>query len=59
MAALRAIIPTSQIMFGSDYPYRNADEVRIGLSERSFTSAEREAIDRGNALRILPRLRTI
>jgi 6-methylsalicylate decarboxylase len=59
MYALRALIPTSQIMFGSDYPYRNADDVRIGLSERSFTSAEREAIDRGNALRILPKLRTI
>ena len=59
IAALRAIIPTSQIMFGSDFPYRKAEDVRIGLAERSFSGAEREAIDRGNALRIMPRLRTL
>ena len=59
IAALRVLAPASQIMFGSDFPYRQAEEVRIGLSERGFTGAEREAIDRGNALRIMPRLRTV
>ena len=59
IAALRAIIPTSQIMFGSDFPYRKGEDVRIGLAERSFSGAEREAIDRGNALRIMPGLRTL
>ena len=56
--ALRALIPTSQIMFGSDFPFRKGEDARIGLGQRSFTSAEREAIDRGNALRIMPALRT-
>ena len=59
MSALRVLVPSSQIMFGSDYPYRSAEEVRLGLGERSFTAAEREAIDRGNALRIMPGLKTV
>jgi len=58
IAALRALVAPSQIMFGSDFPYRKGEDVRIGLSERSFSGAERTAIDRGNALRIMPRLRT-
>ncbi len=56
MAALRALVPASQIMFGSDFPFRQAQDVRIGLSERRFSAAERLAIDRGNAVRIMPRL---
>lgn len=59
MNALRVLIPSSQIMFGSDFPYRKAEEVRQGLADRSFTAAERLAIDRGNALRIMPNLKTI
>ena len=59
MQALRQLIPVSQIMLGSDYPYRVGMEVVQGLSDRSFTAAERFAIDRGNALRIMPQLRTI
>ena len=56
MQALRQLIPTSQIMYGSDYPYRPGAETRTGLAERQFTQAEREAIDRGNALRLMPQL---
>lgn len=56
IAALRALIPTSQIMFGTDFPYRLGQEVRQGLADRSFTASERDAIDRGNALRIMPQL---
>ena len=56
MLALRQLIPTSQIMYGSDYPYRPGAETRTGLAERQFTQAERMAIDRGNALRLMPQL---
>jgi|LauGreDrversion4_1035100.scaffolds.fasta_scaffold08916_5 predicted TIM-barrel fold metal-dependent hydrolase len=56
MQALRQLIPTSQIMYGSDYPYRPGAETRTGLAERQFTQAERVAIDRGNALRLMPQL---
>jgi predicted TIM-barrel fold metal-dependent hydrolase len=56
MQALRQLVPTSQIMYGSDYPYRPGAETREGLNDRQFTQAERIAIDRGNALRLMPQL---
>jgi predicted TIM-barrel fold metal-dependent hydrolase len=59
IAALRTLIPTSQILFGSDFPYRTGDEVRQGLADRNFTRSELAAIERGNALRILPGLKTV
>lgn len=56
--ALRQLVPTSQILFGSDFPYRLGAEVADGLGARNFSRAERVAIERGNALAILPRLKT-
>jgi predicted TIM-barrel fold metal-dependent hydrolase len=56
MYALRQLVPTSQIMYGSDFPYRPAEETRVGLAERQFSAAERQAIDRGNAIRLMPQL---
>jgi 6-methylsalicylate decarboxylase len=59
MAALRKVVPMSQIVFGSDFPYRAAEEHVTGLrASRMFTDKEMEAVDRGNALRLLPRFRT-
>jgi 6-methylsalicylate decarboxylase len=57
MSALTAIIPASQILFGTDYPYRTSiDHVR-GLREAGLFSDQQLAdIERGNALRLLPRL---
>jgi predicted TIM-barrel fold metal-dependent hydrolase len=57
MSALAAIIPVSQIVFGTDFPYRTGiDHVR-GLRESGvFTDAQLMEIERGNALRLLPRL---
>lgn len=58
IAALRVLVQPSQMLFGSDFPYRKAEDARLGLAERSFTKAERVAIDRGNALRLMPGLKT-
>ena len=57
MSALTAIIPLSQIVFGTDFPYRTGiDHVR-GLRESGvFTEAQLMDIERGNALKLLPRL---
>jgi 6-methylsalicylate decarboxylase len=55
MAALRAMVPVSQIVFGSDYPYFSLEENVAGLARLSMTAAERRAIDRGNIARILPK----
>ena len=56
MAALTKFIPISQIVYGTDYPYRSAAEHTKGLAE-IFSGADLRAIERDNALRILPRLR--
>ena len=57
LGSLTKLVPVSQILFGSDYPYRTgADHVK-GLQEYGFSEADLRAIGRDNALRLLPRLR--
>ncbi len=57
MSALAAVIPTSQIVFGTDFPYRTAiDHVKGLRSSGVFTDAQIAEIERGNALKLLPRL---
>ncbi len=55
--ALLAMVPASNVLFGSDYPLRPASEAVEGLAAYSFTDAERLAIDRENAERLIPRIR--
>ncbi len=55
MAALTKLVPVSQIVFGTDYPFRTAAEHVKGLVA-VFDEEDLEAIRRQNALRILPRL---
>ena len=43
----------SQIVFGTDYPYRTGAEHVTGLTAR-FNTQDPAAIDRGNAQRLLP-----
>ena len=58
MSALRKIIPVSQIVFGTDFPYRTAEEHVKGLQKCGvFNAQELRRIDRENALTLLPRLR--
>jgi predicted TIM-barrel fold metal-dependent hydrolase len=58
MAALRKIAPVSQIVFGTDYPFRTSLEHVKNLKECGvFTAAELRAIERENGSRILPRRR--
>jgi predicted TIM-barrel fold metal-dependent hydrolase len=57
MGALAKIVPVSQIMFGTDYPYRTAEEHVRTLKTCGFSAADLAAIDIGNAERLVPRLR--
>jgi predicted TIM-barrel fold metal-dependent hydrolase len=50
------IVPVSQVVFGSDFPYRTAEEHVKGLAAH-FGAADLKLIERDNALRILARLR--
>lgn len=53
--ALLALVPSSQVLFGSDWPYRSPAETAAGYSGRLDPSVA-NGIDRLNALRILPSL---
>jgi len=57
LASLTRLIPISQIVFGTDYPYRTAADHVKGLADHGFTTGDLMAIDRDNALRLLPRLK--
>ena len=48
----------SQILYGSDFPFRSSVDTVRGLIDYGFTQAELQAIDRGNALALLPRLQS-
>jgi predicted TIM-barrel fold metal-dependent hydrolase len=57
MRALLAMVPPSQVLFGTDYPYvtvtQNATDLdRLGLSDETLA-----AINDGTAARLFPRLR--
>lgn len=59
LASLTRLVPASQILFGSDYPYRTGEDHVKGLLDYAFSAADRRAIDRDNALRLLPRLSAV
>ncbi len=59
LAALRETVPIENILFGTDWPMAGIPQVDLTLrqlEEASLTPAERYAIYRGNALRLIPRL---
>ena len=55
-AALLKLVSVSQLMFGSDYPYREATEAMDGVNAYPFSDAERASINREMALRLMPQL---
>jgi 6-methylsalicylate decarboxylase len=57
LAALLKMVSISQVMYGTDYPFRDGAEVNQGLADYGFTAADLRAIERDNALALLPRLK--
>ncbi len=55
MAALLKLVPASQVMFGSDYPFVNTAHLMAEFADLQLSSADRAAIARGNARRLLAR----
>jgi 6-methylsalicylate decarboxylase len=53
MASITKMVDVSQIVFGTDYPYRTGEDHVKGLSAL-FNAVDLKAIERENALRILP-----
>jgi 6-methylsalicylate decarboxylase len=54
LAALMKLVPVSQVMFGTDYPFVAGIEAVEGLSDYRFSDADQRAIERDNALKLLP-----
>jgi predicted TIM-barrel fold metal-dependent hydrolase len=57
IAALTSVVPISQIMFGSDYPFFPIPVTTGGLSTVGLSDADRRAIERDNAMVLFPRLK--
>jgi predicted TIM-barrel fold metal-dependent hydrolase len=59
LSALKAVIPTSKLLFGTDFPFLTAEHTAKGIAASGvFDAAEMQAIDRGNALALMPQYRT-
>jgi predicted TIM-barrel fold metal-dependent hydrolase len=61
LPSFKKFIPVSQILFGTDYPLGGGSAALVSkglIANGDFTPAELRAIDRENALKLLPRLRS-
>jgi predicted TIM-barrel fold metal-dependent hydrolase len=56
MAPLLKLVAASQIVYGSDYPFRSPKDTAAGMRDLGFSDADLRAIERDNARRLLPRL---
>jgi predicted TIM-barrel fold metal-dependent hydrolase len=59
LAGLVKLVPFSQIMFGSDFPYFTSAMTAAGLRQAGWGRAAMEQIDFATAQRLMPRLRTL
>ena len=58
IAALLKMVALEQVLYGTDYPFRPGAEVTAGIAAYGFSAAERQSIERGAAINLLPRLKT-
>jgi predicted TIM-barrel fold metal-dependent hydrolase len=56
LKAVLDIVPMSQLLFGTDFPFWSPDVTINGLAALKLDTADLAAIERGNALRLLPNL---
>ena len=57
LAAVTKMMPISQLLWGTDFPFRPGSAYVKGLAEFGFSAADLRAIERDNALTLLPRWR--
>jgi predicted TIM-barrel fold metal-dependent hydrolase len=55
LAALMNLVPTSQIVWGSDFPYRAIAPTASGWDNYQVSPEIKRAVNRENALKLFPR----
>ena len=58
IAALLKMVPVSQVLYGTDFPFRDGAEVNQGIAAWGFGGDDLRAIERENAFKLLPRIKT-
>ncbi|MSQ72826.1 MAG: amidohydrolase [Betaproteobacteria bacterium] len=56
IAALLSLVPVTQVLFGTDFPYLRAERGTNGFDALGFDVADHAAISRRNAVALMPRL---
>jgi len=57
MQSLKMIVPASQILFGTDFPWGLPADIATGLADSGFTAAELRGVGRDNGLQLVPKFR--
>jgi 6-methylsalicylate decarboxylase len=57
IAALLKMVSMSQVLYGTDFLFRDGAEVNQGIADWGFAAADLRAIGHENAIKLLPRLR--
>jgi predicted TIM-barrel fold metal-dependent hydrolase len=57
IAALLKMVPISQVLYGTDFPFRDGAEVNAGIAAYGFAAGDVRAIEREVAWRLIPRLK--
>lgn len=55
VGALRIAAPVSQMLYGTDFPYRTSEEHVRNIATAGFSAEELALVERGNAQRLMPR----
>ena len=58
LEALSKLVPSSQIVYGTDFPYRTAADHTKGVTA-FFKGDDLKKVERENAMRLVPRLKTV
>src|SRR5262249_4589973 len=59
LASLMKLVSSSQVVFGTDFPFLTASTTAADLRQTGlFSRADLEAIERGNAARMMPKYRS-
>ena len=57
LAALFEMVSASQVLYGTDFPYRDGAEVNDGIANWKFSAADLRAIENETARKLLPNLK--